>query len=843
MAGLALEKLEEELQCCICLDTYSDPRVLKCYHIYCQQCLTSLVVRDQQGQLSLTCPTCHQNSPLPATGVAGLQSAHHINPLLWVVEEHRKAKEISDGAMLGATALNSQLDKEGKAGTKSKDTTGTKNKEEAERKKTTGAKSKEEAERKKPKDSTGTKGKEEAERKKPKDTTGSKNKEEVERKKPKDSTGTKNKEEAERKKPKDRTGPQNQQEAFREKPKDKTMSQSQEAVKMKPKNKSVPQGQEAVKEKPQVPQSQEKEEGSAKDTQYCPVHPKKELTLFCETCEDLVCYKCALKGGKHYKHDCQEISEAYEKFKQEIAQSLEPMQKKLTTARQALKEFDSHSEAIANQEAAIETDIQLTVSELHKVLEERQKELLSQLNQITEGKLEDLDAQRKLMERTRAQLSGCLDFVKENPGSNQAQVLMRFQPDILEIKTEADVTFSASEELEAVVKNYGEVKLAEPADPSQCQATGKGLEAAVVGEKSTALLQAVGFDGKPHEQVIRSLECEIVSEITGTTARGSVERRGESQYEISYQPTVKGRHQLHVKISGQHIRGSPFSVAVKLPVEMFGTPLLSFGEVKSPSGVAINQKGEILVVEWNGHCISMFSRSGERLRSIGTRGKGNGQFEHPRGVAVDSDGNILVADTNNHRVQKLTQNGKFLTKAPGTAPMGLVGLTYPRGIAFNITNNKVYIVDANDRILVLNSDLSFHVSFGENGNGSGQFDRPSGIACDSSGDVYVADSWNNRVQIFTADLKFLKVIGPGSEDSEVVELKSPSGVTVDTSGLVYISDCNDQISVFTSEGELVAAFSCARAQGKSISSLSGLAVDASGVVYVCDSHKSVVDMF
>ena len=754
MAGIALKKLEEELKCPICLDTYTDPRVLQCYHIYCQQCLTSMVVRDQQGQLSLTCPTCHQNTTLPATGVADLQPAHHINPLLKVMEEHRKAKEINhDGAAHTPRAA------------------------------------------------------------------------ETVKEKPRERAETNKDEETVKKKPKSTVETQNEEETVKEKPKSRAETQNEETVKEKPKA------------------SETQAAGGAKDNQYCSVHTKKELNLYCETCEELTCYRCALKGGKHYKHDCQELNEAYEKFKKEIASSLEPMEKKLTSAKKALREFDTRTEEITSQEVSIEADIHSTVSELHKILEDRQKELLSQLNQITEGKLQDLDAQRKLMERTHAQLKDCLDFVQENPGQgNQGQVLMRLQPDVLEIKTEADVGFSVSDELAAVVQSYGEVSLADPADPSQCRITGRGLETAVVGEPSTALLEAVDTDGKPYERTIQSLECELVSEITDARVRGSIERRGQSQYEISYQPTIKGRHQLHIKISGRHIRGSPFSVTVKLPLELFGTPMQAFGEVNTPAGVAINQKGEVLVSEGNRHCVSVFSASGKKLQSIGTRGIGKGQFEHPRGVAVDGEGNLLVADTNNHRIQKLTPDGRFLAKAHATDPLGPIRLTYPRGIAFNTANNKVYIVDANDRVLVLNSDLTFHFNFGDKGNGSGQFERPSGIACDGAGKVYVADSWNNRVQVFAADKKFLKVIGPGCGDGRG-ELKSPSGVAVDTSGMVYVSDCNDQIFVFTPEGECVTSFACARARGEAMSSLCGLAVDSTGVLYVCDSHKSIVEMF
>ncbi len=110
-----------------------------------------------------------------------------------------------------------------------------------------------------------------------------------------------------------------------------------------------------------------------------------------------------------------------------------------------------------------------------------------------------------------------------------------------------------------------------------------------MGEKSSAILQAINYNGAPCEEAVQSLQCELVSEITHTTVRGSLERRGQSQYEISYQPTIKGRHKLHIKVKDQHIRGSPFPVAVKLPIEKLGTPILTIGGVEGPWGITFNR--------------------------------------------------------------------------------------------------------------------------------------------------------------------------------------------------------------------------------------------------------------
>ena len=88
MAERTLQKVEG---CSICLDTYTNPKLLQTAPMStAMECLVRLVVRDQLGKLSLTCPTCRHTTPIPDAGVSALQSAFHINHLLEVVREHKK---------------------------------------------------------------------------------------------------------------------------------------------------------------------------------------------------------------------------------------------------------------------------------------------------------------------------------------------------------------------------------------------------------------------------------------------------------------------------------------------------------------------------------------------------------------------------------------------------------------------------------------------------------------------------------------------------------------------------------------------------------------------------------
>ncbi len=670
MTEQALKKLEEQLQCSICLDTYTDPKQLHCNHVYCRKCLVRLVIRDQQGQLILTCPISRQVTPVvPTSGVAGLQSAFHINHLLEIQDSFKKISDVP------AT--------------------------------------------------------------------------------------------------------------------------------------SVVQGQGAVG-------SSESEDRGVK---HCFEH-QEELRLYCDTCEALICFQCAIKGGKHHSHDYELLEKAFDRYKGEITSSLEPMEKQLEIVNKALAQLDARCGEISDQQEAIEADIHDSIRRLHEFLDARKTELIYRLHQITQAKLKDLAVQKDQIETIQAQLSSCLEFMRESlKTGNQREKLIRkeklvtqmkelattsFQPNMLKPNSEANMRFLPSGDVTALCQSYGEVITSLHLDPSKCHIAGKVVETVAVGEKSTILLQAADFRGEPCKEVIQSIECELVSDITGTRKWGSVERRGQSEYEIIFQPSIKGSHQLYIWVESQHIRGSPFPIAATSPVENIKVPMLTIGNLHGPYDVAINQQGYVVVTERTNHRITIFRNNGEIFQAFGGLGSTNGQFKYPRGVAIDSNNNILVVDTSNRRIQKFTSEGQFLAAVTAQDCSG--SLPIPNGIAVNPANKKIYVTFYSSCIQVLNSDLTYSSTFGKDGAGNGQFQHPCGIACDSSGRVYVADSKNHRVQVFTSEGHFLRVIGRrGEKKGEFIQ---PKSVAVDTCNRLYVGDRdNNRVSVFTPEGQFVTSFS------------------------------------
>jgi tripartite motif-containing protein 71 len=126
-------------------------------------------------------------------------------------------------------------------------------------------------------------------------------------------------------------------------------------------------------------------------------------------------------------------------------------------------------------------------------------------------------------------------------------------------------------------------------------------------------------------------------------------------------------------------------------------------------------------------------------------------------------------------------------------------LSSPEGIAVDSSSGNVYVADTgNNRIQIFSSNSTFITEWGRYGTVNGSLSSPRGIALDQAGYVYVADTGNNRIQIFSSNGTFISVLGRDGGANGT--LRSPEGIAVDSSsGNVYVADTdNNRISVFTS---------------------------------------------
>jgi DNA-binding beta-propeller fold protein YncE len=188
---------------------------------------------------------------------------------------------------------------------------------------------------------------------------------------------------------------------------------------------------------------------------------------------------------------------------------------------------------------------------------------------------------------------------------------------------------------------------------------------------------------------------------------------------------------------------------------------------------------------------------------LGVSGAQPGEFQRPRDLAVAPDGSLYVVDTDNHRIQHLAADGKVLDvwgsfgdATTGPAPGGTFNQPWGIGLA---PDGSVYIADTwNHRIQKFTPDGEFVTMWGSFGQGErpDAFWGPRDVAVDANGNVFITDTGNKRVVIFDGQGQFIDQFG--SAGMGVGQLDEPVGLVIDKDGLVYVADTwNQRIQVFS----------------------------------------------
>ena len=199
---------------------------------------------------------------------------------------------------------------------------------------------------------------------------------------------------------------------------------------------------------------------------------------------------------------------------------------------------------------------------------------------------------------------------------------------------------------------------------------------------------------------------------------------------------------------------------VALTAQPFNLALPDGAHIEEVPGVAVSPDGgKIYVFNRGKRALLAFQANGEFVREIGT-----GLFQVPHGLRVDAGGNIWTTDTGSHLVLKFSPQGKLLMVLgkKGTASKGWFERDYnhyflnkPSDVAFDAAGN-VYVADGgNFRVLKFSPDGAVIGDFGEKGTAPGQFNFPHSLVIDQTGRLLVADRENKRVQVFDTAGKYL----------------------------------------------------------------------------------------
>ena len=277
------------------------------------------------------------------------------------------------------------------------------------------------------------------------------------------------------------------------------------------------------------------------------------------------------------------------------------------------------------------------------------------------------------------------------------------------------------------------------------------------------------------------------------------------------------------------------------------------GSLRRPVGVDVAPDRMIYVAEEGANRISVFDADGTFDRFITGSAENQMVFERPNDAYVNSDNELWVVDTWNHRVQRYGADGNFISAFGQQQVDGfearrepVYGLWGPRNIV--VEGGRAYVMDTgNKRVRVYDitsepAELLFDI--GSGGSGPMQLNEPVGLVVDdANGLVYIGDTWNRRVSVFTTEGTFVQTIPVAAWYTTD---KSLPYIGLDQArGLLYVPDPDTgRVLVYTTAGDCVGSF------GKSvdeqdtinyqIGTLSGIDVDAQGRIYIADAELGQV---
>ncbi|MEY4385526.1 MAG: hypothetical protein RLY20_809 [Verrucomicrobiota bacterium] len=292
--------------------------------------------------------------------------------------------------------------------------------------------------------------------------------------------------------------------------------------------------------------------------------------------------------------------------------------------------------------------------------------------------------------------------------------------------------------------------------------------------------------------------------------------------------------------------------------EIVATRGVGVGEVNKPRSVAVDHGDNLYVVDMTGR-IQKFAPDGKFLLEWQMPQTSRGK---PKGMGCDTDGNVIVVEPHYKRVNHFTSEGKLVAQW-GITGTNIGKLDMPRSVAMN-SKREIFLSEyglvervqkfslgvALTNVTPLNwntnvtdeqalaetrpTPAKFLGCYGQFGSAPGEFNRAEGICVDAQDRLYVADSCNHRVQVFTSDGKFIREFGkPGSAPGE---LSYPYDVKVDAAGNVFVCEFgNSRIQIFDGAGKSIELIGGAGGRPGQFNNPWGIALDSHGNIYVADA--------
>ena len=259
-------------------------------------------------------------------------------------------------------------------------------------------------------------------------------------------------------------------------------------------------------------------------------------------------------------------------------------------------------------------------------------------------------------------------------------------------------------------------------------------------------------------------------------------------------------------------------------------------DLKAPSGVAIDDRNQLYVVDAGNHRLLKFDSRLQPIRDAGGYGSGIGRFVNPEDVVVDRALNLYVLDTGHRRILHFDANLNYVDEIiPEDDPREIISnLGKLSGVAITSIGEIIIADYDNSRLIRLDIFNRFSRYVGDFGYGRGALLNPEGLAVDGKGRCYVADGGNGRIASYDANGNFLGEIRPDS-------LVSPSAVAVSPDGVIWAADRgSSSIFALSAKGDVLMHQGGPGKGEYTFSDIAAIAVSRDGRLFLADRDNNRV---
>jgi DNA-binding beta-propeller fold protein YncE len=266
-----------------------------------------------------------------------------------------------------------------------------------------------------------------------------------------------------------------------------------------------------------------------------------------------------------------------------------------------------------------------------------------------------------------------------------------------------------------------------------------------------------------------------------------------------------------------------------------------FFQLVRPYGVAVDNSGNVYIADEKVLAIFIFNPETGKVDLI--KNGQHARFKLITGLALDDSDTLFVSDS-------LLKHVVVFDKQHKAQASISQGMKIPAGLAVDNENRFLYVADSElDQVLVYDADPPYNllrtigkVSGKHDLTSPGDFARPTNVAVDKDGNVYVADTFNDRIQVFDAEGTFIRTFGKAGDGPGY--FARPKGVAIDADGHIWVADAvQDRVQVFTPEGQLLIWMGGHGLLPGQFSTVAGLTIDKNNRVITSEQYPGRVQFF